>query len=146
MKFGILIEEIKFKRFKSLFNFPMLLINRLIFSIIPIICYGHSGLQIMFLIQWTMIYIQILIYMKANISPLEYKIDIFNEVMLLLMYYELFWFVDGGLVNGTDYSGTFLIQNSFKIYIDYVFISIGFLVVLVNLLFVVQCICNSCIL
>jgi hypothetical protein len=70
--------------------------------VIPVVFNNHPSLQIIFLIEWSLSHIILLIYMKANDCPTEFAIDIFNEVMLLLMYYELFWFLDGGLINGTE--------------------------------------------
>lgn len=102
IRFGILIEGIKYKKIKSLFKFPLLLVNRIIFSMIPITFMNHSGIQIIILTEWSLFHMALLLYLKANESHLEFAVDVFNEIILHLMYYELFWFIDGGLINGTD--------------------------------------------
>jgi hypothetical protein len=74
--------------------------------------------------------------MKANDCPKEYAIDVLNEVMLLVMFYMLFWFLDGGLINGTDNKISLPSQIKFINYTDFVFLSLGFFIVFTNIFYV----------
>ena len=67
----------------------------------------------------------------------------FNETMLLFMYYLMFYFVDGGIINGTPTSTKLSDQITFNSKIDSVFISIGFILVLFNFYFFVLVIRNN---
>ena len=49
-----------------------------------------------------MFYIGFILTAKLNINPYDNYIDYFNEIMLLLMYFHFFYFVDGGILYGTD--------------------------------------------
>ena len=49
-----------------------------------------------------MLYIGFILTAKLNINPYDNYIDYFNEIMLLLMYFHFFYFVDGGILYGTD--------------------------------------------
>ena len=68
---------------------------------IPAIFYNHPGLQIVVLIKTSLIYIIILTGLKIYENQTEYKIDIFSELMLLVMQIHMLVFIDGGLINGT---------------------------------------------
>ena len=41
--------------------------------------------------------------MKTQLSLNEYYIDMYSEFMLLIMQMHMFWFMDGGILNGTPH-------------------------------------------
>jgi hypothetical protein len=59
----------------------------------------------------------------------------FNETALLFMYYVMFYFVDGGIINGTPNDISLEDQIAFKSKTDFCFVGIGMVLVLVNFYF-----------
>ena len=49
-----------------------------------------------------MLYIGFILKAKLNINPNDNYLEYFNEIILLLMYFHFFYFIDGGLLLGTD--------------------------------------------
>ena len=63
--------------------------------------YNQPGIQVQILLLITLAYIYIQVKMKTQLSFTEYYIDMFSEFMLLIMQMHMFWFIDGGILNGT---------------------------------------------
>lgn len=131
-EYGSFIEGMKLRKDLMVLVYPLLLLNRLVFALIPFFIWNTPSLQLVFLIVETHVYIMFLSSLKVNNYWLEYYPDIFNEYMLLLMYTLMLFFIDGGLIHGTltdlpIQSKIFAMQVA-----SYAFTSIGILVIIVN--------------
>ena len=81
--------------------FPLFLLYRLIYSIIPTIFYNLPGVQLAFIISITLGYQMILASMISQINKIEYYIDTVSEFIFLLMQILTLVFMDGGIISGT---------------------------------------------
>lgn len=77
------------------------LLYRLIFAMIPLIFVNEVGVQTIFLISITVIYIGIILDCRCSINPFDMYLDITCLLIFLIMQYHLFLFMDGGILNGT---------------------------------------------
>jgi hypothetical protein len=68
---------------------------------IPAIFYGSPVFQIQAVSLLTLAYLIILANLKTHLKSSDYYIDLFSELMLLMMQNHFFWFIDGGILNGT---------------------------------------------
>ena len=81
--------------------YPLFLLYRLCYSMIPAIFYNHPVFQIQAVILLTLAYLIVFANLKTQLKPTDYYIDLFFEFMLLMMQTHMFWFIDGGILNGT---------------------------------------------
>jgi hypothetical protein len=68
---------------------------------IPAIFYNHPVFQIQAVSLLTLAYLIVLANLKTQLKISDYYIDLFSEFMLLMMQNHMFWFIDGGILNGT---------------------------------------------
>jgi hypothetical protein len=68
---------------------------------IPAMFYNQPVVQVQAVNMLTLAYLIIFANLKTQQKPLDYYIDLFSEFMLLIMQNHLFWFIDGGIFNGT---------------------------------------------
>jgi len=85
----------------AIHTYPLFLLYRLIYSMIPAIFYNNPVFQIQAVILLTLAYLIVLANLKTQLNPTDYYIDLFSEFMLLMMQTHMFWFIDGGILNGT---------------------------------------------
>ena len=84
--------------------FPLFLIYRLLYSMIPTIFHNLPGVQLVFLISMSLGYQMILISLKSQINKIEYYIDTISEFILLIMQMHMLIFIDGGIISGTPHN------------------------------------------
>ncbi len=68
---------------------------------IPAIFYNQPVVQVQAVNLLTLVYIIVFAKLKTQQKPSDYYIDLFSEFMLLMMQTHMFWFIDGGVFNGT---------------------------------------------
>jgi len=68
---------------------------------IPAIFHNHPVLQVQAINILTLAYLKVFANLKTQQKPSDYYVDIFSEFMLLMMQTHMFWFIDGGIFNGT---------------------------------------------
>ena len=81
--------------------YPLLLLYRLVYSMIPAILQNHPAIQVQAISILTLAYLIVYANLKTQKKLSDYYIDVFSEFMLLMMQTHLFWFIDGGIFNGT---------------------------------------------
>lgn len=118
--------------------YPLMLLQRFMFTFIPLIFWNKPPLQITFLIIQTLLYNIFLVSMRINSNyTIDLFQDLFNEIMLLLLYSFLYYFVDGGLIFGTP--NFVSLQNRIMAVnnLSFAFDAIGIFIVLVNLYIII---------
>lgn len=92
--FAILVEGLKverilggkrFENYKAVIVYPMLILYRLCFSMIPAAFYNKPGVQIVFIIILTLGYLMILASLKIYNNKIEYYVEIISECIFLTM-------------------------------------------------------------
>jgi hypothetical protein len=68
---------------------------------IPAMFYNQPVVQVQAVNILSLAYLIIFANLKTQQKQLDYYIDLFSEFMLLIMQNHLFWFIDGGIFNGT---------------------------------------------
>ena len=140
--YGNLIEGMKTRKNLSILVFPFFFINRLVYAFLPLFLKNQPSLQIIFLFILNASYTMFLSWLKVNKNyGIDYFQDILNEFMLVTMYSQLFFFVDGGIIHGTPNDVSMQNKVYMMAFTSFTFISIGLFVVLVNL--AILCIKNS---
>ncbi len=118
--------------------YPLMSLQRFMFTFIPLIFWNKPSLQITFLIIQTLLYNIFLVSMRINTNyTVDLFQDLFNEIMLLLLYSFLYYFVDGGLIFGTP--NFVSLQNRIMAVniLSFAFDAIGIFIVLVNLYIII---------
>ena len=133
----------KTRKKEIIFIYPSFYINRILFSIAPCIFINKPALQVLFLLVEQTAYICVLIKIKANIIPIQYYLDVLNEIMLFVMYVLLLFFIDGGLIYGSQANVPIQSQIDSMSNVSTIFVVFGILTISANFLVLIFFASNS---
>lgn len=127
-KIGNLIKGIKLSRNKwAKYYYPIFMLRRLVFVMIVMFIPFDSCIQMQSLIFSSSLYIIWYVGVWPHLEKLEVYLEIFNEVLMQLIFYHLMVFSEFYVGEG---------RRSLKLYASYSFVGLLGLIILINLLYV----------
>jgi hypothetical protein len=127
-KVGNLVKGVKFSRNKwAKYYYPIFMVRRLLFVFIVMFIPFDSCLQMQALIFMSILYIIWYVGVWPHLERVEACLEVFNEVLMQLLFYHLMVFSDFYTGEG---------RVSLKLYASYSFVAILGIIILVNLIYV----------
>lgn len=110
----------------TIFYYPIFLIRRFVFVLIPFFLMNFQGHQVQLLLFINLFTCMFYFYVKPHILPLKVKQEMFNEYMVLILSYHMFTFTQ------------FVIDVSIQFVIGYSFVAMLCIILFVNVLIMVR--------
>lgn len=87
-----------------IYYWPMFMLRRVMFVTVPILMFAFPILQLQFLCFFTSLYIIVVVYIRPHTDNNVLRLEIFNEVMLMMSCYHMFCFTEFNVDDLMKYS------------------------------------------
>lgn len=137
-EYGCLYSNLRICKWQSLYYYFFMPLFRFIFGLIPVLLMSMPVIQFVVLLIANLFNTVFIAHSRFLKSFEEYFLEVFNNFFFMVMIYHIPIFMDGGLINGIPVKYDLEQILKFKNLASISFMSVGILIIAVNIFFLAK--------